>query len=105
MWPAIGQLQSGPGQHPRIDLAWDQLPCALRANHPAILYHYLAAQHGEDRPAVDLPTFPDTVVADVEVRHAQHLVERGINEDDIGIAARRNRALAGIQAEQPRGVR
>ena len=74
-------------QHCRVDLAWDQLPCALRADHTAVLNHHLAAQHGEDWPAVDLPAFPDAVVADVEVRHAEHLVDAGVDEDEVRITA------------------
>src|SRR4029450_50014 len=66
-------------EHRRIDLAWDELASALRADHTTVLHHDLAPQHGEDGPALDLPAFPDAVITDVEVRHAQYLVEAGIN--------------------------
>ena len=82
----------------------DELSSALRADHTTVLHHDLAPQHGEDGPALDLPAFRDAVIGNVEVRHAQYLVEAGINEDNVCIAAWRNRAFTWVEAEQTRGV-
>src|SRR4249919_655010 len=80
-------LEPWSREHRRVDLAWDQLPGALRADHTTILHHDLAPQHGEDGPALDLPTFPDAVIANVEVRHAQHLMDAGVDKDNVRITA------------------
>ena len=98
------RLEPRPREHPRVNLAWDELSSALRADHTTILHHDLAPQHGEDGPALDLPAFPDAVICNVEVRHAQYLMHAGVDEDKIRIAAWRNRTFPWVEAEQTRGV-
>jgi len=51
-----------------------------------------------------LPALPRAVVGHVEVVARERLLERRVEQDEVGVAARREHALRGIQAEDARGV-
>src|SRR5205823_4979356 len=67
-------------------------------------HHDFASENHRRRPALDLPTFPGTVVPNVEVGHAQRLPDRWVDDGDVGVAADGDRALTRIEAQQLGGV-
>ena len=73
---------------------------------PAVLHDDAAAQDRCRRPARDVPALPRAVVAVVmQVVHRDRALDVRIPEDEVGVAARRDHALARVQAGDPRGVR
>src|SRR5581483_11007515 len=77
---------------------------AFAARIAAVLDHHAAPQDGDDRPGEDVVALPGRVVGLVQILLA-HLAAPGRVEDgDVGIAARRDRALARIEAHDPGGV-
>src|SRR5215510_16119387 len=53
---------------------------------------------------MDLPSLPDAVVADMEIRHAEPSVDAGVDEHNVGVAAWRDGYLARVEAQQASGV-
>src|SRR5262249_4146543 len=89
-------------QHPWIDLAGHELTVAGRAQQLAVRDHDFAAQYHRHRPALDLPAFPGAIVPHVQVSHAQRLLDRRIDDGDVGVAAHRDGTLLGVEAQELR---
>src|SRR5262245_60756980 len=91
-------------QHARIDLARHQLSVAGRAQQLAVRHHDFPSQNHRRRPALDLPALPGTVVPYVQVGHTQGLLDRRIDDGDVGVAAHRDGALLRIETEELGGI-
>src|SRR5262245_19856867 len=104
--PAMENLRSADGalQHLGIELAQQQLAVRRGAHELSALGDHAAAEDGDGGPARHLPAFPRAVVRHVEVVLGQHLADAGIHEGEIGVAARRDDALARVEPEDLRGV-
>src|SRR6185295_18497141 len=71
----------------RIDLTRHQLSVSEICRQPAVLDDHFATQDGHDRPSLDLPSLPRTIVAHVEVLARQLLLDRRVDQYDIRVTA------------------
>src|SRR5258708_4256034 len=65
----------GPAQHTRVDPTRNKLSVVQIAEEFPFVDNHLTTQNGRNRPACDLPSFPRTVVAYVEVFAPERLVD------------------------------
>src|SRR5262245_3666538 len=91
-------------QYSWIYLAGHELSVGRRAQQLAVGHHYLPSQDHRRRPALDLPALPGRIVPDVQVGHAQRLLDGRIDDGDVGVAANGDGALLRIEAQQLGGV-
>src|SRR3989304_1771379 len=99
-------LRSADGalQHLRIELAEQELAVGRRAQGLAPLRDDAAAQDGDDGPARHLPAFPRAVVRHVEVVLGERLLDRGVHQGEVRVAARRDHTFARVETKNLRGV-
>jgi hypothetical protein len=103
-FPPRAASGSWPAQYNRIQLARDELPIIQVRQQLAVLDDHLAAQYCRRRPPFDLPSFPWAVVAHVKVLACQLLLDRWVEEHDVGVAARCDYPLARIEAKDARRI-
>src|SRR5262245_59643134 len=70
-------------QHSVIEFASHELSVGGRTQQLAVGYHYLPSQDHRRRPALDLPAIPGRIIPDVQVGHAQRLLDRRIDDGDV----------------------
>ncbi len=82
----------------------DEAAGVPRADPVAVLHEHLSAQHGRRHAARELPAVPEAVVAGgVQLVEADRVPGRGVDEDQVGVAADGDHALARVEPEQPGG--
>src|SRR5438445_7750475 len=97
-------LARGTGEDHGVDAPPDEASVPRLTEHPAVVSDDPAPQEGHHRPARDLPALPRAVVGDVEVLPRERLADPGVDEDEVGVAPRRDHALLRVEPEDPRGV-
>ena len=95
-----------PREDVGVELARDEPAEARLGVQPAVLDDDAAAQDRRRRPARDRPALPRAVVAVVvQVVHRDRALDVRIPEDEVGVAARRDHALARVEPGDARRVR
>src|SRR6266403_258746 len=89
---------------PAMEASGQQPAVRGAAGKLAVIRDHLAAQDGDDGPAHHRPAFPRAVVRDVEVFLGERLPDRGVDQREVRVAARRDHALARVEAEDLRGI-
>src|SRR5256886_8168699 len=83
----------------RVDLAGSETAIARAPQQAPAVGDDLASEDRGHRPAGHLPALPGAVIAHVEVLARQRLVDRGVDEHEVGVTAGSDRTLAGIEPE------
>src|SRR5437016_4494856 len=104
--PAMESLRSAEGalQDLLADLSGQKSAVRGAAEKLAVIGYHLAPQDGDDGPARHLPAFPRAVVRDVEVVLGKRLLDRGVDQREVRVAARRDHAFPRVEAKDLRGV-
>src|SRR5437660_7203893 len=94
----------GAAQDDWVYFSRDQLAFTQLAHHFAVFHYYLPPQERRHRPTGHIPSFPRTVVAHVEVLARQFLLERWINQAQVGVAAGGDHTFTRVQPKDTRGI-
>src|SRR5215831_20601338 len=100
----VRRSQHRPGDDRRRNFALEVLAPTLASEEAAVLDGYLAAQNRHHGPGEDVVALPRRVVGLVQVLRAHLAATGGVENRDIGIAARRDGTLARVEPHDLRRV-